>query len=275
MNITTHTIPSKNNYNLAFTLFKAEELQQKNITVLISPAMAVLQRYYKSFSEYLCNKGYNVLTFDHIGTGESPFDLKDKTVRYEDWATFDIELLIEWIEINLHTPIYYIAHSAGGQILGIAPSAKKVKKIFIINSGIGYWKFWPFPRKFYYFSAWYLFLPVILKIYGYSPSFVMKEKVPIGIIKQWLVWTKMKRFMLDDPSVHSYFTEITADVMYLAFTDDTWAPVKSANALASFYSSSKVNFRYIDPKELGFKNIGHFGFFRKRYGEKLWQILDL
>ena len=134
MNITTHTIPSKNSYNLAFTLFKAEDQQSKNITILISPAMAVLQRYYKSFAEYLCNKSYNVLTFDHIGTGESPFDLKDKTVRYEDWATFDIELLIEWIENNLHTPIYYVAHSAGGQILGITPSAKKIKKIFIFNS---------------------------------------------------------------------------------------------------------------------------------------------
>ena len=63
--------------------------------------------------------------------------------------------------------------------------------------------------------------------------------------------------------------------MYLAFTDDTWAPLKSAKALASFYPSSNVDFRYIHPKELGFNNIGHFGFFRRSYGEKLWSILEL
>ena len=144
--------------------------------------MAVLQRYYEPFSEFLCIKGYYVITFDHVGTGKSQFNPKDKTISYEDWGKLDIELLISWIETNLKTEINYIAHSAGGQILGVTPSAKKFSKIFIISSGIGYWEYWNFPKKYYYFLAWYLFLPVILKIYGYAPKFVMKEEVPIGFI---------------------------------------------------------------------------------------------
>lgn len=275
MTTTISIIPSKNNYDLSFTVFEPDDQELKNITILISPAMAVLQRYYKSFAEYLCNKGYNVLTFDHIGTGESKFDVKDSSIQYKDWATCDIELLVEWIEKNLQTPIYYIAHSAGGQLLGITPSAKKFEKIFIISSGIGYWKFWSFPRKYYYYLAWHLFLPAILKIYGYSPSFVMNEKVPIGIIRQWLFWTKKKHFVLDDPATKTYFNDIKADILYIAFTDDAWAPFNSAKVLASFYKESKMDFRYIHPKELGLKKIGHFGFFRKKVAERAWDILNL
>ena len=275
MNITTDILIIKNNYKLSFTLYKPEDKLVKNITVLISPAMAVLQRYYKPFSEYLCNKGYYVITFDQIGTGESKFDPKDKDINYDDWGRLVIEMLINWIKTNLKTEIYYVAHSAGGQLLGIAPSSKMVSKIFIISSGIGYWKYWPFPRKYYYFIAWYLFLPIILKIYGYAPKFVMKEEVPIGIISQWLFWTRKKRFMLDDPTIKNYFNEINADVMYLAFSDDTWAPFKSAKALASFYPPDKVDFKYINPKEYNLKNIGHFGFFRSKYKDTLWQILEL
>lgn len=275
MDIAIHDSVIKNNYKLSFTLFKPERESAKSITILISPAMAVLQRYYRSFSEFLCTKGYYVITFDHIGTGDSKFDPKDNGVSYDDWGRLDIEMLIQWIETNLKTEIYYVAHSAGGQLLGLVPSAKNVSKIFIISSGIGYWKYWPFPRKYYYFIAWYLLLPVILKVYGYAPKFVMKEKVPIGIIKQWLFWTRKKHFMLDDRVIQTYFDEITANVLYLAFTDDTWAPYKSAKALASFYPAKNVEFRYINPKEFNLQNIGHFGFFRSKYKKTLWQILNL
>lgn len=275
MDISFHSITIKDNYNLSFTLFKPEREFTKNITILISPAMAVVQGYYKSFSEFLCIKGYNVITFDHIGTGNSQFNIKDKTISYEDWGKLDIELLTSWIKTSLNTEIIYIGHSSGGQLLGVTPSAKKFIKIFIISSGIGYWKFWNFPKKYYYFLAWYLFFPVILKIYGYLPKFVMKEDIPMGIIKQWLFWTRKKRFMLDDSTIQTYFDEIKSDVVYLAFTDDSLAPYKSAKALSSFYSSAKIDFKYIHPEDYNLKFIGHFGFFKSRNGEMLWKLLDL
>lgn len=86
MQINEEKISSKNNYLLSFTIFKPETDQKKNITVLIAPAMAVLQKYYWKFAEYVCEKGYNVITFDYLGIGKSKFDFKDKSVTYEDWG---------------------------------------------------------------------------------------------------------------------------------------------------------------------------------------------
>ena len=247
MDVSISTLKSKNNFDLSFTLFKNDPTSSKNITILIAPAMAVLQRYYRSFAEYLCLKGYNVITFDYLGIGESKININDKSINYEDWATYDITLLIDWIEINLHTKIYYIAHSAGGQLLGLSPSAKKLNKIFIISSGIGYWKNWPFPKKYFYFLTWYFFYPAIIKLYGYSPKFAMGEIVPKSIIQQWLFWAKKKQFVLDDPSIQTYYSEITTDINFIVFSDDTYSPYKNSKILESFFTSANMNFQLIKP----------------------------
>ena len=275
MNTEIFSIKSKNGYNLLFTLFKHDSNTPKNATILIAPAMAVLQRYYRSFAEYLSLKGYNVITFDYLGIGESKIDIYDNTITYEDWAKYDITFLIDWIEQNLQTKIYYIAHSAGGQLLGLSPSAKKLNKIFIISSGIGYWKNWPFPKKYFYFISWYLFYPAILKLYGYSPKFAMGEIVPKSIMKQWLIWARKKKFVLGDSSIQTYYEEISTDIEFIAFSDDTYSPYKNSKELASFYSSAKLNFHLLKPKEFKLKSIGHFGFFRSKYKDTLWPLLNL
>jgi len=275
MKLTQQTISSKNSYKLSFTVFEPEKTDSKNITVLIAPAMAVLQKYYHKFAEYLCELGYHVVTFDYLGIGSSLFDFKDYSVTYQDWATYDITLLITWIKDNLKTEIYYIAHSAGGQLLGLTPANTNITKVFIISAGIGYWKNWSFPRKYFYLFSWYFLFPFAIKVYGYSPAWAMGKKVPKGIIKQWLYWGRKKRFMLDDPTITTYFSNIKVPVKFIIFSDDTYAPHKNAKALASFYDAAKVDFYYIHPKDYGFKEIGHFGFFKSQFKDRLWPILDL
>lgn len=275
MHSAKYSLSSKNSYSVSFTLYKSEQALSKNITILIASAMAVPQRYYRYFSEYLCDKGYNVITFDYLGVGESLIHPKDRSVLYEDWGKYDVNLLINWIDENLKTPIYYIAHSAGGQILGLAPNSTKIAKIFIISSGISYWKNWPFPRRYFYLLAWYVFYPAIIKVFGYSPKFAMGEVVPGGIMNQWLYWARKKRFMLDDQNTKIYFEDISADIDFIAFSDDTYSPYNNAKILASFFINSKVNFRLINPREFNYKKIGHFGFFRNRFKDDLWPLLNL
>lgn len=62
MDISPQNIAKKDNYNLSFALFKPVNEIMKNITILISLVMAVLQEYYRTFSEFLWKKGYNVIT---------------------------------------------------------------------------------------------------------------------------------------------------------------------------------------------------------------------
>ena len=236
--------------------------------------MAVLQKYYKKFAEYLCEKGFNVITFDYLGIGESKFDLKDKTITYKDWGQ-NIDEILQWIHNNLKSEIFYLAHSAGGQLLGLAPSSSKlISKGIIVSSGIGYWKNWSFPRNYYYLFSWYVLFPFIIKLYGYSPKWAMGEKVPIGIIKQWLFWGREKRFMLDDSNVKTYFSEFTFEIKFINFSDDTYSPIKNAKALASFYPQENQEFIFIHPKDYNFKEIGHFGFFRSKYKDTLWPLID-
>lgn len=275
MRKTVQSLTSKNGYNLSFTLFETDSQVPTEKTVLIVPAMAVLQRYYEKFSEYLCNKGFNVITFDYLGIGESKINLKDKSITYQDWAG-NIDQILEWIDKRFKTEIVVIAHSAGGQLLGLVPLAEKlVSKAYITSAGIGYWKNWPFPRKYFLLLSWYVFFPLIIKLYGYSPKFVMGEKVPKGVIRQWLYWGRKKRFMLDDKKIQTYFSNFKFNIEFIMFSDDTYAPYQNAKALADFYPTDKVKFNYFHPKDFNYTEIGHFGFFKSKYKETLWPLIDI
>jgi predicted alpha/beta hydrolase len=82
--------------------------------------------------------------------------------------------------------------------------------------------------------------------------------------------------MLDDKNLSkNYFTDITYDILFINFTDDTYAPYKNSLKLSSFYSTSNLVFKHIHPKEFNFNTIGHFGFFKKKYKDTLWSLLNL
>lgn len=264
------TIPSKNGILLNYTEFHPDQSVKNNKAIIISPAMAVKQHYYKSFANHVCEMGFYVVTFNNIGVGKKKLD----DLNYYDWARFDLTIMINLVYDKKYDEIIYIAHSAGGQLLGLTPSYDKLSKIFIVNSGIGYWKLWPFPRKIYVWTMWYFLYPIFLKIYGHSPKWAMGEKLPNSVISQWLKWGRKKRFMLDfdEFKENNFFKDIKVKIHGINFTDDTYAPKKSAERLISFYQNAEVEFRSYKPKDFGFKEIGHFGFFKSKYSE-LWKLI--
>ncbi len=55
--------------------------------LLIAGATGVGQQFYRRFAEYASTQGFNVLTLDYRGTGQSaPKQLKGFQMAFEDWG---------------------------------------------------------------------------------------------------------------------------------------------------------------------------------------------
>ena len=58
--------------------------------VIVNPATGVLARYYHRYAKFLAEHGFEVITYDYRGIGESrPEDLRRCGFRWSEWGTKD------------------------------------------------------------------------------------------------------------------------------------------------------------------------------------------
>ena len=68
---------------------------------MICPATGITKNFYHSFATWLSQQGYNVLSFDFRGIGESLHGaLKQSTASITDWGTLDIPAAIDALLIK-------------------------------------------------------------------------------------------------------------------------------------------------------------------------------
>ncbi|RCJ88575.1 alpha/beta fold hydrolase, partial [Klebsiella pneumoniae] len=84
--------------------------------VIVHPATAVVQGFYKGFAEYLYKRGFSVITYDYRGTGLS----KSGRVRHNkntmsDWIEQDVGCITAWAKARAPgLTLLAIGHSIGG-----------------------------------------------------------------------------------------------------------------------------------------------------------------
>ena len=62
-----------------------------------------------------------------------------------------------------------------------------------------------------------------------------------------------------------------APTLFMSFTDDAFAPESSVLALRHQLVRAPITHRRIDPREVGERKLGHFGFFKKARANDLWE----
>ena len=134
-------ISCKDGYQLSARYY-ASENNTKQFPILVCSATGITQNFYNSFAQWLNQQGYQVLTFDFRGIGESLHGkLKDSTASIDDWGLLDIPAAIDLLINKTHAQqVIIIGHSAGGQLLGINPSYEKVAKVLAIAGSTGHIK---------------------------------------------------------------------------------------------------------------------------------------
>jgi len=248
--------------------------------VLIVAAMGVEQHYYAAFAQWLAAQGFWVATFDYRGMGASrPAQFRRSLRGFEadvlTWAQQDCAAMVAFAADHLgNKPLLWVGHSLGGQILALVPNRARVTAMVTVAAGSGYWLENTPRLRSYVWWLWYVAAPAALRLFGYFPGRRLKKigDLPLGVMRQWRAWCLHRDYAVgvEGPAVERAFASVTAPILSLSFTDDEYMSARNIASLHGFYRNARREMARLDPRTIGVRRIGHFGFFRRTNGERLW-----
>ncbi|MFG0233364.1 alpha/beta fold hydrolase [Achromobacter sp. 413638] len=248
--------------------------------VIINAATSVRCRYYSRFAEYLHGHGFDVLTYDYRGIGESrPASMRGFQASWMDWGQKDFEAVLTYARREFPgQPVDVAAHSIGGFVTGLAPSSHRLRRIFTMGAQYAYWRDYAPERRLRMLAKWHLAMPVLTACLGYFPGRRLGwlEDTPRGVVRDWSFMGP--RFEArgapadgTDPRVAT-MAAVTAPILALSVTDDEFGTEAAIDRLLAYYSGSARTHLRLSPASMGLASIGHFAFFHERFRDTLWPI---
>jgi len=268
--------PAADGFELVGTFF--EPAGRPRAAILCNSAFGVRRRFYRQLAEWLAARGAAVLTYDFRGVGDSrPFRLRGFRARMSEWGSEDTEGALRFLAD--HVPQErprVVGHSAGGQVLGLAPSASTVERLLLIASQSGWHGHWSGWERFKMSLLWRVAIPPVAEVFGYLPGFLgVGEDVPKGVAREWAWWGRDPRYLLRDggEARRRAYSELRFPILAVSLSDDDYAPPAAVDGLLAIYSGARSEHRRLSPRDFGRTRVGHFGFFRRDVGGPLWEEL--
>ena len=262
---------ARDGYRLGGMLYRPAGLCRG--AVAIHAATGVPQGYYGAFAAFLASRGLLVLTFDYRGIGRShPERLRGFRATMRDWAALDGAGALDELERQAAgAPLLAVGHSFGSNGFGVVDGVERYAAALFVGGQSGYWRHW---RGHGATGMWFLthvLLPVVSPLVGYFPSrlFGQGENLPAGVAVEWARWCRHPQYAkgaLDAPGYDRFGSPIRSYWM----ADDGYAPRPAAEALLHLYPRAPSELRAVHPGDIGAERIGHFGFFRDRFRDSLW-----
>ena len=247
--------------------------------IIIASATGVPQPFYRRFAEYMAQHGFQVLSFDYRGIGDSaPPSLKNFEMSYLDWGALDLAGAIEY-SADDSIALFIVGHSYGGQALGLTPNHDKVTAMYCFGTGAGWSGYMPLKEKFKVQVMWNIIFPPMVALNGYLPwsKLKMGADLPLGVYQQWRKWCKHPTYFFADPELKNLkdqYAQVRTKIFAVSALDDDWALPNSRYAFMQHYVHAELKMINIQAKEYGLKEIGHMGYFRKG-AEGIWDdIID-
>ncbi len=278
----TNVITCAEQRSLELSVYRPEALTDEAAgsnrgTIIINSGTGIKRSFYEQLANYFATRGWLVITWDarSIGRSQKGPAVND-LVRMRDWGQSDLEYVLQWVSTAIEpnwSRLTVVGHSSGGHLALLASSIQRVPRLVLVASGTCYWRRYPLHQQPRMLLAWWVVVPLVLRIKGYWPGWIgVGHDLPNGVAQDWRNWSLMRDYLFDDESVDSSgYARYSGQVLALALTDDLgFAPPAAVNHLLSKLRSALISQRMIEPTAVGLKRIGHFGFFRKE-SNHLWQ----
>ncbi|USA54709.1 alpha/beta fold hydrolase [Acinetobacter sp. C32I] len=272
-------ISCKDGYQLAAQFYPAQE-QSKPYPILICPATGITKNFYHAFADWLSQQGYDVLSFDFRGIGESLHGaLKDSTASINDWGIYDIPAAIETLlDRTQAEKVMIVGHSAGGQLLGITSNYHKVAKVLAIAGSTGHVKGLKGKTKILAPVMFNVIFPVssFFKGYGATQFIGMGENLPKNVAKQWAEFCSKPGYVMNaigKTIFEDYHQDIQCPITSFWASDDEIATQANVKDLLRLYPNAPTKLIELNPQQYGYKQIGHMLMFKKSH-QKLWPLME-
>jgi predicted alpha/beta hydrolase len=177
-------------------------------------------------------------------------------------------------ETHPQNALVVLGHSVGGQMIGMTESSKKIDAMILVGSQTPYWRNFSTLMKPRLWLFWNVLIPSLTKLFGFFPASKLGlfEDLPKLAALQWRRWAKSSNYIFDEhPHTLAKFEALDQPMLVFSFEDDSIAPPNAVADLLRFYKNTKREHRHLSPDDLSTRSIGHFGFFRKRFQNTLWQ----
>ena len=258
-------IAAADGYRLAASAFRPAA--PNGAAVVVCGGTGIARRFYAKYAADLAGRGFSVLTFDYRGIGESaPARLRGFPARMSDWGGLDIDAALGVARRDFAPKrLFVVAHSAGGQLLGLAPASPGIDGAVFVSSQSGYWRYWKGRDRRRLLLLWQALMPSLVAIAGHYPKGLgLGEALPAGVARQWARWGRHPRYLFGDAALDlSRYRIFDRPILAWSFADDAaFAPRGAVEALLREYPAAAIEHRATDPAARGLPRIGHFGFFR-------------
>ena len=242
---------------------------------LVAGAMGVKSRYYAPFADHLARQGIGTLTVDYRGVGLSGTrQLRGFSAGMMDWAEGDLQGAVDAVQARWPgVPLYWVAHSLGGQLMGFVKAP--VQRALFVASQSGYWGHWQGAGKLFMAALWHVAIPVAVRATGKLPMKAagQGEDVPGPVGADWARWGRDPAYF--GPAISArggaQFATWAGELRSYHFTDDWYAPRGAMEELVRTYKAARGELKVMRPSDVGAKQVGHFGFFRPEFKSTLWR----
>jgi predicted alpha/beta hydrolase len=272
------TLRARDGYALAASVFEPLG-ERRSGTLLVNSATAVPRGFYRRFATFVSERGLRVVTYDYRGVGGSLEGAASACpATMQDWGRLDFAGAVDDVErLFPGEPVLVLGHSVGGQLLGLADNATRLRRIVLVAAQDGYWKLWPRPTRYAMAALWVLFVPLATALCSELPAarFGFGENLPPGVAREWARWCRSPAFFVDPRGrpLELGFAALDAPLRAYDISDDLMAPLGAVDRLLARYERAHPERVHVSPELLGARRVGHFGFFRPAVGGALWPDL--
>ena len=249
--------------------------------VIINAATSVRCRHYSRFAAYLFSHGFDVMTYDYRGIGESRrASIKGLNASWTDWGALDFETMLKRAQREFPgQPIDVVGHSFGGCAAGLAESGRVIRRLVTVGAQFAYWRDYAPEQRWRMLGKWHVVMPLLTLLCGYFPGKRLGwlEDTPNGVVHDWS--TPAARFeqrpsgrVLMQKTGALPFTNVRAQTLAISISDDPYGTIPAIERLLDYFSNAAKTHLRIEPQDIGEQQVGHFAFFRSAYQATLWPI---
>ncbi len=281
------TFPAADGYPLNGFCWRHADVDAARPVVIVNAATSVRCRYYARFAAFLHAHGFDVITYDYRGIGESrPASLRGFDAGWIDWGRLDFEAALQYALAEFPgQPIQVAAHSVGGFLIGLAASGHRVSRVFTMGAQYAHWRDYVRHKRAAMFLKWHVFMPALTAVCGYFPGSRLGwlEDTPRGVVRDWIapqphfadIWRRGGARRLPDGERRELverFAALRAPTLAVSLADDEFGTVEAIRRLLGHYRNSPRTHLHLRPEAVGERQVGHFAFFHSRFEHTLWRI---
>jgi predicted alpha/beta hydrolase len=260
------TVRAPDGFALAATRFRPAE--PNGAAVVVASGTGIPRRFYAKVAAHFASRGFDALTFDYRGIGGSrPASLRGFAATMDQWGRLDLDGALAFAAETLRPRrLFVLGHSAGGQLVGLAPASERLDGAVFVSAQSGYWRHWRGFDRARVALVWHAALPLAARAFGRVPRWLgLGEELPKGVALQWARWCRDPAYLFGDAALdRARYARLALPILAFSLADDgAYAPQAAVAALLAAYRAAAIEHRRIDPVARGLGRIGHFGFFRE------------